>query len=293
VTFEPDAPSEHEDAAPSRVQVTFEPEELSEPEQAVHAQVEVTFEPHAPSEPEDAAPSRVQVTFEPEELSEPEQAEATMPQSPSNSQSNPMTESDEAVIAPVQPTDATGDKKTALESETLRLQLVEKLAAKKAAALAAATVESKNSGEDSATPMAHEAHEAGPNRRQNTSWSFLVLIFAILPMGYVALAQRHADDLQASKPFGAPRCSPDKADIRVSAEVDTYEEDMKTRLHAATTHSAGSRVEVFSVASGQWFSGAVSTVHDDGAVDIQYDDGDAQSRVPLGLIRRQKGRCFL
>jgi chloramphenicol 3-O-phosphotransferase len=82
-------------------------------------------------------------------------------------------------------------------------------------------------------------------------------------------------------------------------DIDYDDGDRESRVAASRVRAAaaggggddgplaeGDAVEGNYAGNGEWFPGRVSAAHADGTYDIDYDDGDRESRVARGLLRR-------
>jgi hypothetical protein len=80
-------------------------------------------------------------------------------------------------------------------------------------------------------------------------------------------------------------------DVKSDGSSVTSSEKAPTSSEKAQTYAAGQHVEAKHMAqqvgsfAAKWYSGVVRKVHENGACDVIFDDGDTEDKVPLKFLR--------
>ena len=77
-------------------------------------------------------------------------------------------------------------------------------------------------------------------------------------------------------------------------DIDAKSDRSSVSSEKAQTYAIGQHVEAKHMAqqvgsfAAKWYSGVVRKVHENGACDVLYDDGDKEDKVPLKFLRKAK-----
>ena len=80
----------------------------------------------------------------------------------------------------------------------------------------------------------------------------------------------------------------------VPMDIDAKSDGSSVSSEKAQTYAIGQHVEAKHMAqqvgsfAAKWYSGVVRKVHENGACDVLYDDGDKEDKVPLKFLRKAK-----